>query len=316
MRTAPLIGIDVARRTLEVAVEGQATTTQSANDVAGRRRLVQRLQRLAPELVVLEASGGYEQALLEALWAAALPTLRVNPRPVRDFARARGRLAKTDVLDAHNLVAFGRALQLQAQTPPSPVRRELAQLQARRQALVKMRVAEENRLQQTPQPTVQATIRAVIACFQDQERALETAMDTLLESDPELAAQARLLRTVPGIGAGTVRLLLGALPELGQVSSKAIAALVGVAPYNRDSGPVRGQRTIWGGRAAVRHGLYLAVWSAAKHNPVIRSFYVRLRAQGKPKQVAYIACVRKLAVILNAIVRDGVPFQPASMSAA
>jgi transposase len=316
MCSAPLIGVDVARQTLEVAVEGAATTTQFTNDVAGRRRLIQRLQHLEPRLVVLEASGGYEEALLERLWAAPLPVIRVNPRPVRDFARASGQLAKTDVLDAHNLVAFGRAMQLQAQTPPSPLRRELAQLQHRRQELVKMRVAEENRLQQTAQPTVQTSIQTLLASLRDQEQALEAAMDALIASDAELLYQARLLRSVPGVGVGTVRLLLGALPELGQLSSKAVAALVGVAPYNRDSGAVRGQRATWGGRAAVRHGLYLAVWTAVKYNPVIRSFYVRLVARGKPKQVAYIACVRKLAVILNAMLRDGVPFQPASMSTA
>jgi transposase len=304
----------VASASLELAVEGDTLTTQVSNDLLGRRRLVRRLQRLRPQLVVLEASGGYEQALLEALWNAQLPVIRVNPRVVRDFARGLGRLAKTDAIDAQVLVQFGRLRALTAAPPPPPVRLELAQLQARRADLVSLRVAETNRRKQTTNPAVVASIEGVIACLAAEEQALETRMDELIAADAELCRQACLLRSVPGIGAGTVRLLLGALPELGQVSAKEIAALVGVAPFNHDSGRLRGKRAIQGGRAGVRSGLYMAVLSATRHNPVIRSFHARLEAGGKAPRVALVACIRKLVVILNAMLRADTPWQAPAWS--
>jgi len=310
MERAPVVGIDVALEHLEVAVEGRPTTTQVRNDLDGRRRLVRQLQQLQPHLVVLEASGGYEQALMDALWAAQIPLARVNPRLVREFARASGRRAKTDALDAQVLVRFGRVMEVAAQAPPSPARRELAQLQARRDALVRLRVAEMNRRKQTPHPDIQTGIERVLACLVAEERAVEAAMDALLAADPELHQQAQILGSVPGIGPGNVRSLLGALPELGHASAKEVAALVGVAPFNHDSGRLRGQRAIGGGRAAVRHGLYMAVRSAKQHNPVIRSFYERLVAGGKPPRVAEVACIRKLVGILNAMLRDGTLWQP------
>lgn len=314
--TAPVVGIDVAKAHLDVAIEGQPATSRHANDLLGRRRLVRQLARRTPLLVVCEATGGYEQALLEACHAAGLPVARVNPRNVRHFARASGRHAKTDALDAHVLVHFARAMALEAQPAPSPARRALAQLQARRQDVVGLRVAEVQRRQQATLPAVQASLARTIALLAAEEAELEAAMDALLAADAELAAQARLLQSVPGIGVGTARLLLGSLPELGQRSGRQIAALVGVAPYNHDSGRKRGQRAIGGGRAAVRSGLYLAAWSAARHNPVIRSYYHGLLARGKARQVALIACVRKLLVVLTAIVRDQVPWQPPAWAAA
>lgn len=314
MSVQPIIGIDVSRAVLEIAVEGTPTTSQVPNDSRGRGRFVRHLQRQPPHLVVLEASGGYEQGILDALWGAQMPVIRVNPRQVRDFAKATGRLAKTDVIDARLLVQFGRVMQLAAQRPPRPVQRELAQLQARRQAVVGLRVAEMNRLKQTTHAGVCASLERTIALLRTEERMLEEAMDALLASDEQMAEHARLVGSVPGIGPGSVRLLSAALPELGQASSKELAALVGVAPYNRDSGPLRGKRAIWGGRAVVRSGLYMAVMSARKHNPVIRSFYERLIAAGKPPKVALVACVRKLLGILNAIVRRGIPWQPPAWS--
>lgn len=310
METAPIVGIDVALASLEVAIEGQPATTQVANNLAGRATLVRHLQHQQPELVVLEASGGYEQGVMDSLWAASLPVVRVNPRQVRRFAQASGRWAKTDAIDAAVLVHFGRVMTLKAQTPPSPARRELAQLQARREDLVTMRVAEMNRLQQTSHPQVRTGIERVIACLTAEERALEVQMDALIAADAEVRQQARILRSVPGIGAGNVRLLLGGLPELGQASPKEVAALVGVAPFNHDSGRLRGKRAIGGGRAAVRHGLYMAVITAKRHNPVIRSFYERLVAGGKAKRVAEVACIRKLVGILNAMLRDDTLWQP------
>jgi transposase len=312
MATNPVIGIDVARAHLDVAVEGQSGPLRFPNDVAGRRRLVRHVRQQQACLVVFEASGGYEQALMESLWAAQLPLARVNPRMVREFARASGRRAKTDALDAALLVRFGRVMELSAQTPPRPARQELAQLQAHRTDLVQLRVAEMNRRKQTTHPDIQASIERVIACLVAEERAVEAAMDDLVTADPELCQQAQLLRSVPGIGAGNVRVLLGALPELGQASTKALAALVGVAPFNHDSGRTRGHRAIGGGRGVVRTSLYMAVRSAKRHNPVIRSYYARLVATGKPARVAEVACIRKLVGILNAMLRDGTPWQPAA----
>lgn len=310
MEPAPIVGIDVALAALDVALEGSSTMTRCANDVAGRRRLLGQLQALQPRLVILEASGGYERALLDDLWAAKLPVARVNPWKVRQFAKASGQLAKTDALDAHVLVRFGRVLDVAAQAPPSPARQELAQLQAHRSALVIQRVAAMNRRQQTPHPHAQASLDRLIACFAAEEQAVEATMDALLASDSDLRHEATILASVPGIGAGNVRLLLGALPELGRASSKELAALVGVAPFNHDSGRKQGQRAIGGGRAAVRQGLYMAVRSGKRHNPVLRAFYERLVAEGKAPKVAEVACIRKLLGILNAMVRDGTVWQP------
>lgn len=312
MSSQPIIGIDVALKELEVAVEGDPTTRQVANDGTGRRRLVHRIQRLSPQLVLLEASGGYEQAILDALWEAEVPVVRVNPRQVRDFAKATGQLAKTDALDAHLLVQFGRKLDVEAQRPPSPVRREIACLQARRQALVAMRVAESNRLKQTPHPVARASLQRTMEFLQAETQVLEELMDELIAGDPELAHQAQVLRSVPGIGPGNVRVLLSMLPELGQASGKELAALLGVAPYNHDSGRKKGQRAIGGGRAEVRSSLYMAVRTARRHNPVIRSFYERLVANGKADKVAMVACIRKLIGILNAMLRTNTPWRPSA----
>lgn len=316
MSSSPFVGIDVAKATLDIASEGDTQTSRVSNDILGRRRVVGCLQRLMPQLVVLEASGGYEQALLETLWAAHIPVIRVNPRSVRDFARASGRLAKTDAIDAQVLAQFGRVMALEAVQAPDPVRQEVAQLQARRTDLVSLRVAELNRLQQTANPLVQAGIERLIVWLTTEVQALERHMDALISADPELCRHARLLRSVPGIGPCTARLLLGALPELGQVSSKEIAALVGVAPFNQDSGRMRGKRTIRGGRAAIRSGLYMAVVTAKRFNPVVRAFHARLVAAGKAPKLATVACIRKLVVILNAMVRDGTAWQPASSETA
>jgi transposase len=316
MDTPCFVGIDVAKAELVVALRGQATTHTFANDLAGRRQLVAWLSPHTPQLCVLEASGGYETAVLEALWAAALPVVRVNAYQVRRFAQARGRLAKTDAIDAALLAEFGRVMELEAQQPPSPARQRLAVLQARRQELVRLRVAESNRRQQASDTLIQASIARVIALLEAEQAVLEAELDAVIERDPELRVQAQLLASVPGLGPGSVRLLLAGLPELGQASPKQIAALVGVAPFNHDSGRWRGQRRIGGGRAAVRAGLYMAVLAATQHNPVVRSYYQRLRARGKPAAVAVIACLRKLLVIANAIVRDGQPWQPPAWDSA
>ncbi len=315
MQHAPIIGIDVAKDQLEVAIEGQPRTHQVANELSGHRQLVRQLTALQPALIVLEASGGYEQAVMDCCWTAQLPLVRVNAGRVRRFAQACGQRAKTDTIDAQLLVRFGRAMELEAQRPPRPEQRELAQLQARREELVRLRVAEQNRRQQATHPTAQASIERVIAMLTAEVHALEAQLDALIAADPVLRQHTVILQSVPGIGRGTARVLLAGLPELGQASPQALAALVGVVPYNHDSGRRRGKRVIGGGRAAVRRGLYLAVWTAKRHNPVIRAFYRRLVAAGKPPRVAEVACIHKLVGILNALLRDGVPWEaPATAS--
>lgn len=310
-----VVGVDVGKEELVVAMAEQVRSY--ANTPAGRCRLLDTLKRHSVRLVVLEASGGYEQSLLRELWAADVPVRRVNPRQVRDFARASGRLAKTDTLDALLLVAFGQALDLQPQPMPSQQRQELADLQAYRGVLVAQRVANHNRVRQATDARIQASLDALLALLQTQIEAIEAAMDAVIASCPHLRAQVELLLTMPGIGRTTARLLLAALPELGQASPREIAALVGVAPMNHDSGKQRGARRIRGGRPQVRAGLYMAVVVASRHNPVLREFAERLRAQGKPGLVVLTAVMRKLLTMVNAMLRDGTPWQPpAEMDAA
>ncbi len=316
MAAQTVIGIDVGKQRLVVAGEEQPAPQAFVNDRVGRARLVSWLQPIQPALIVLEASGGYEHALMDALWAADLPVVRVNPRQVREFARATGRLAKTDRIDAGMLARFGRVMDCRAQAPPRPARQRLARLQARRQDLIALRVAETNRAQQAREPAVQESIARVLALLDAELEALEAEMEALIAACAELRAQAALIQSMPGMGAHRARLLLAELPELGQLSPKALAALVGVAPCNHDSGQLRGQRKIKGGRATLRRGLYMAVVAASIHNPVLRAFYARLVAKGKPKRVALIATMRKLLVILNAMLRDGVPWQPPAWSTA
>lgn len=312
MEPTVVVGIDVGKDELVVAISGQVQTL--ANDRAGHARLVRRLQTIQPRLIVLEASGGYEQPILRELWSAALPVRRVNPRQARDFARSTGRLAKTDRIDAQLLATLGRALELTPQAPPSQARQDLAQLQARRQDLVALRVAELNRSKQATDARVQASIAAVIALLGQQVRQIEAEMDAVLAGCADLTAQAALLTTMPGIGQTSARLLLADLPELGHASPREIAALAGVAPINHDSGRLRGHRRIRGGRPQLRSGLYMAVLAATTHNPVLQPFYERLVAAGKPKPVALIATMRKLLIMLNAMLRDGCVWQPGGAS--
>jgi transposase len=309
MAEAPVVGIDVGKDTLVLAWSGSRTRETVANDPPGRRRLLGQLPHLQPRLLVLEASGGYEQPLLSELWAAKLPVARVNPRRVREFARATGQVAKTDALDAGILVRFGELMAPPPQPPPSPARQQLAVLQARRQDLVKLRVAEDTRAQQARAAPVRASIARILAVLDDEITTVEAAMDEIIAADAELSAQAALLQTMPGIGPVSARLVLATLPELGQATPKQIAALAGVAPFNHDSGRIQGQRAIAAGRKAVRTGLYMAVVAATVHNPVLGAFYHRLLEAGKPGPVALIATMRKMLVILNGMLRDGTPWQ-------
>jgi transposase len=312
------IGIDVSSQTLEVASSEQTKTWQLANDAQGIEQLVNQASALAPALVVLEATGGYEFEAACALQAAGLAVAVVNPRTARDFARAMGALAKTDALDARMLAVFARVLHQHPERERfvKPLAdAELQQLQAlvlRRRQLVQMLTAERQRLR-----LAHAAARPSI------ERVIVFLKQELDDSEAQVAAHvqrhhaqlAQALASVPGIGAASVAVLLAELPELGKLDRRRIAALVGVAPLNRDSGQMRGQRCIWGGRADVRRTLYMATLTAVRYNPALKACYQRLLASGKRKKVALVACMRKLLTMLNAIAKHGSTWDPAMHSA-
>lgn len=307
---AQVIGIDVSKAELVVAGLGMPSWTV-ANTVAGHAELTAMLAAVKPRVIVLEASGGYEAAVVACLLAAGYPVARVNPRQVRDFARAQGRLAKTDAIDAQVLVAFGQAFALRRLPPLDATRQELRALLQRRGELIGMQVAERQRQAQTQSALVRAQLEAHLAQLGAQVQALDTAMRELVQQCPVCQADEARLRSVPGVGAVTAHTLLATVPELGQITRQQVAALIGVAPINRDSGTYRGQRTTSGGRAMARRALYMAALVASRRNPVIAAMYQRLVAAGKPRKVALTACMRKLLTILNALIRDGVAWNPA-----
>jgi transposase len=301
------VGIDVAKARLDVAVRPSGEQWISAPDAPGLEELVERLQALQPELIVLEATGGREGAVVAALAAAGLPVAVVNPRQVRDFARAVGQLAKTDVLDAQVLAHFAEAIHPTPRPLPDAQAQELTALLARRRQLIQMQTAERHLLD-TALPRVQAHIQRHVAWLQAELADLDRTLHDQVQASPVWREQENLLRSVPGIGPTTALTLLADLPELGRLDRKAIAALVGVAPLSCESGTWRGRRIVWGGRARVRTVLYMATLVATRRNPLIAAFYTRLCAAGKPKKVALIACMHKLLTILNAIVRHGTPW--------
>jgi transposase len=307
LESSAYAGIDVSKAELEVAVGEQAWTV--SNDVAGTEALVDRLRESSPELVVLEATGGHETAAVAALAEAGLPVVVVNPRQVRDFGRATGQLAKTDRIDARVLALFAERVRPEVRPLPDADAQELQALLARRRQLIGMMVAEKNRLKTAP-AAVAKGIRRHIEWLKRQLKSVDSDLDGRIRKSPVWRAKEDLLRSVPGIGPVASRTLIGELPELGKLNRRQIAALAGVAPLNRDSGTLRGKRMVWGGRRSVRVALYMAALTASQCNPVIREFYERLLARGKPPKVALTACMRKLLVILNAMARDGVPWNP------
>jgi transposase len=310
MNTTELfVGIDVAKDTLEIAVYPTDETWSVPHDAQGLASLVARLPALAPALVVLEATGGLEREVLAELVAAQLPTACVNPRQVRDFARASGILAKTDRLDAHVLAHFAAAMRPPVRELPDGERQAIRDLVTRRRQLVEMLVAEGNRRQQAP-VDLQPAIQRHIDWLQGELKELDRQLRERVRSNPTLCQQEKLLRSVKGVGPVVACTLLAQLPELGTIGHNPLAKLVGVAPLNRDSGKYRGKRSIWGGRAAVRTCLYMATLSAVRHNPILKPFYQRLLAAGKCKKVALVACMHKLLTILNAMMRDGKAWQP------
>ena len=296
------VGIDVAKAQLDVAVRPADEGWVVSNDDAGVRQLVSRLKTLEPVMVVLEASGGIELPLVASMAVEELPVVVVNPRQVRDFARATGKLAKTDSLDAAVLAHFGEAVK----PPVRPLRdaetQALNSLAARRHQVMSMIVSEKNRLG-TAATAVCPRIEAHIEWLQRELDDLDRDLRQTLRQSPVWREKDDLLRTVPGVGEQVSLTLLAYLPELGALDRRQIAALVGVAPFNRDSGTMRGRRTIWGGRARVRAALYMGALVATRHNPVIKDFYLRLLAAGKPKKLALTACMRKLLVILNSMLK-------------
>lgn len=306
--TTTFVGIDVSKAQLDLAIRPSDETAALSNDLAGIEEVVTRLRHLQPAVVVLEATGGLERAVVRALVAAALPVIVVNPRHVRDFARATGQLAKTDQLDARVLARFAEVVRPALRVPPDPQTEALSALLARRRQLLEMLTAEKNRHHTAPKP-VQKRITAHITWLATELERVDSDLDAAIQQRPVWRAQEDLLRSVPGIGPVLSRTLLAELPELGRLNRKPIAALVGVAPLNRDSGAFRGRRSIWGGRAAVRAARYMATLAATKWNPVIHAAYRRFRGAGKAPKVALVACMRKLLTILNAMMKQQCPWR-------
>ena len=302
MTTECFVGIDIAKATFDYVVRAPGTHGQVANTPTGIAAFITLLTPLAPTLVVLEATGGLERALVAALCAAAIPVAVVNPRRARAFAIASGLLAKTDHVDAGSLAAFGACLHPQPYTLPAVAAQELAALVTRRAQLVAQHTAELNRLA-TALPVVQTSIREHLHWLTEARTAVETAIAARVAANTEWQALATLADSVPGIGPLTAALLVAELPELGHLATKQIAALVGLAPVIQDSGKKRGTRQIRGGRGAVRAMLYMPTLSAICHNPPLKAFYTRLRAAGKPFKVAMTACMHKLLTIVNAMIK-------------
>jgi transposase len=307
--TAPaFVGIDVSKARLDVHVLPAGTAFAVPNDPAGIADLAARLAPLGCAGVVLEATGGLEVPALAALTAAGLPVAAVNPRQARDFAKACGRLAKTDAVDAHTLALFADRVRPPARPVPDADTQALQALLARRRQLLEMRVAEENRLAAARDPAVRKDLQAHIAWLDRRAAGLDAELTAAIQRTPAWRAKDDLLRSAPGVGPVVARTLLADLPELGTLSGKQVAALVGLAPVARDSGTRHGRRVIAGGRATVRSALYMAALSAARHNPALRVVRDRLRAAGKAAKVILVAVARKLLVTLNAMLRDQKPW--------
>lgn len=306
----PYLGIDVSKDQFDLAFDGQAATSTFANDAAGIAQLIQHLRPLHPALIVLEATGGYERALLQAALDADLPIARVQPGRVRHFAKAQGLLAKSDALDARLLALYARCLQPAVSAKRSKNQVELAALLVLRRQLIDARTAHANQMQQAQGSYARDTLASLMRQVHDQVKKVDKKIARLIDSDDDLSGRRDLLLSVPGVGPATAATLAAQLPELGTIDRGRISALVGVAPYNRESGTWRGKRSIFAGRAAVRSVLYMATLTAIRCNPIIQTFARRLQQAGKAPKVVITACMRKLLTILNAMARDGVSWSP------
>jgi transposase len=303
------VGIDISKDRLDVAALPSGEVWSHTHDRAGIEALLVRLQELGPDLVVTEATGGRERTVVAMLATSGVPVVIVNPRQVRDFAKATGQLAKTDAIDAAILALFGQRVRPEVRALPDESTQVLEALLVRRRQIMEMLVAEGNRLP-LASPAVVKNLRSHIRYLEKQIEGVDAELENAIKSSSIWRAKEKLLRSVPGVGPGLSRTLLGELPELGDLTNNQVSKLVGVAPLNRDSGRWRGQRRIWGGRASVRSALYMAAFSATRWNPVIKAYYERLRSNGKAHKVALVACMRKLLTILNSMVRTGSSWNP------
>lgn len=306
------MGIDVSKGWLDVAALPGGRLDKSgrfANNAAGIEGIVALAKELGPEIVVVEPTGGLESPLVAALGVKGIPVAVVNPRQVRDFAKATGELAKTDTIDAEVLALFGERIRPRPRPLATAQAQEFAALLARRQQVVEMLTAEKNRLRRAL-TGVGRRIEAHIAFLEQELGEVNGELRSTVEQSPLWREKDNLLESVPGIGSVVAITLLAALPELGTLDRRKLAALAGVAPMNRDSGAFRGRRKVWGGRARVRRAIYMATLVATRHNPVLKAFYQRLLAVGKTKKVALVACMRKLLTILNAMIRQHRPWNP------
>jgi transposase len=307
---ACFVGIDVSKDNLDVALRPDDAPFTLPNDPSGIATLVARLQPLTPRLVVLEATGGWEVPVAAALAAAGVPVAVINPRQARDFAKATGRLAKNDQIDARALAHFADAIRPPPRPLPDPEAQALQALLTRRRQLQEMLVMEQNRLGACPDAAVRDDLQAHIAWLRERLLCSEKELQEAIAGSAVWRDQDALLQSIPGIGPVSSQTLLAELPELGRVTDKQVAALAGLAPYDDDSGRRRGVRRVQGGRSAVRKVLYMAALSARQHNPHLRAFAERLKARGKKVKVVLTAVARKLLVLANAILRDGQPWQP------
>lgn len=310
--TNVFVGVDVSKGWLDASVRPTNEAWREANDDKGIAAVVRRIAQLQPTLVVLEASGGYQMALAVALATAKVSLCVVNPRQVRDFAKSTGRLAKTDAIDAAVLAHFADAVRPEPRPLPDEATQELDGLVTRRKQVIEMITAEKNRLGICPSAAARRDIKQHIAWLEQRLRATNKDIDRGIKESPVWREHDNLLRSVPGVGRVTTMTLIAELPELGKLTRRQIAMLVGLAPLNHDSGNMNGKRQIWGGRASVRAALYMAAFNAVRCNPVIRSMYERLIAAGKARKVALIACARKLLTILNAMAGSKTPWKPST----
>jgi transposase len=315
MAAEVFVGIDVARASLDIATRPTGDRWQVGNDPTGIGALVARLQAVQPVLIVMEATGGLETAVVAALGSVGLPVVAVNPRQVRDFAKAVGQLAKTDALDAQVLAHFAEAVRPAVRPLPDAATRELSALVTRRRQLVEMLTAEENR-RKTASTAIRADIGEHIAWLRKRLQGVDRELSQAIRGSALWREQEDLLRSVPCIGPALSAILLADLPELGTLGCKQLAALVGLAPLNRDSGTLRGKRTIWGGRASVRAALYMGALVGSRCNPVLRAMYTRLVAAGKTTKRALTACMHKLLPILNAMLKHRTTWAPPTLAQA
>lgn len=297
------VGIDVAKDSMEVTAHEGTENWNFTNDEAGICKLITRMEKLSPSLIVLEATGGYEVTIAAELHSMGFPVAVVNPRHIRDFARSVGILAKTDILDARVIARYAATVQPAPRALPTEDTKRLGSIMMRRKQIVSMRTAEKNRLHQAD-PAVRERIKAHISWLEQELDNINKELKQMIESNPEWKEKSEIIQSVPGVGPNLAMTILSDFPELGQLNRKQTAALSGVAPFNRDSGKMRGKRGIWGGRAVVRTAAYMSIVSAIRFNPQIKPFYKRLIESGKLRKVAMVACMRKLLCILNAMLKN------------